>query len=365
LASRRAIGLVAPLPPQVGGIASVVEWLLEHEAEIGCTYRTFDLWRPPEEESGGRLRLRSTVRQARLLPRFLRWLSTAPSLVHYSVSAGTTTGLVRDLAYLALLRARGRKTIAHVHVVAEDSALWRRSMRLAARLTVERVASSAFGAAALRRVGVSARAIQNPIRLEPRQEPPKRSTAGFRILFVGSYGEHKGCPELLDALAEVRSSGVEATLTLVGKEMHEGEEALLRRHMDALGLDAAVIFAGVASREVLGSFYAASDVFCLPSRAEGLPMALLEAMAFALPVVATPVGAIPDVVVSGETGLLVEPGSAGDLAHAILTLAADPPLRQRMGEAGRERALRIAGPDLIAEQWRRLYDEHARLSPAR
>jgi glycosyltransferase involved in cell wall biosynthesis len=342
----------------------VVEWLLEHEAEIGCTYRTFDLWRPPEAESGGRLRLRSAVRQARLLPRFLGWLSTSPSLVHYSVSAGTTTGLVRDLAYLALLRARGRKTIAHVHVV-EDSALWRRSMRLAARLTVERVTSSAFGAAALRRLGVSARVIPNPIRLEPRREPSKRSTAGLRILFVGSYGEHKGCPELLDALAEVRSSGVEATLTLVGKEMHEGEEALLRRHMDALGLDAAVIFGGVAAREALGSFYAASDVFCLPSRAEGLPMALLEAMAFALPVVATPVGAIPDVVVNGETGLFVEPGSAGDLAQAILTLAADPALRERMGEAGRERVLRIAGPDLIAGQWRRLYDEHARSSPAR
>jgi glycosyltransferase involved in cell wall biosynthesis len=84
---------------------------------------------------------------------------------------------------------------------------------------------------------------------------------------------------------------------------------------------------------------AASDVFVLSSRSEGMPMSILEAMAAGLPVVASAVGGIPEIVRDGETGLLVPPGDADALAAALGRLLDDDGLRRRLGAAGRERAL--------------------------
>lgn len=82
---------------------------------------------------------------------------------------------------------------------------------------------------------------------------------------------------------------------------------------------------------------AASDIFALPSRAEGLPMSILEAMSHRLPVVCTPVGGNPELVLDGEHGKLTPVGDAQALAQAITQLVLDPVLRQRQGEAGYKR----------------------------
>jgi glycosyltransferase involved in cell wall biosynthesis len=353
------VGLVAPLPPQLGGVASVAEWLLEHEREIGYGYDAFDLWRPPEDEAGGRVRLSAAARQARLLARFLRWLASSPRLVHYSVAV-TPTGLTRDLLFLTILRAAGRRTIAHVHVVAEESPFWRAGMRALARITVARVMIAPWAVAALSRLGVSATYVLNPVRVEPPETISRKANGRLRILFVGTFGERKGSHELVEALAALKEDGLDAELTFVGREEHRGEEAALRHAARVVGVAAAVTFAGVVPRDALHAFYERADVFCLPSRFEGLPMALLEAMAFAVPVVATPVGGIADVVVEGETGLLVPPGNVAELGAALRTLAGDSTLRTKMGVAGRERVMRLAGGDTIAREWRRVYDEHSR-----
>jgi glycosyltransferase involved in cell wall biosynthesis len=86
---------------------------------------------------------------------------------------------------------------------------------------------------------------------------------------------------------------------------------------------------------------AGSDIFCLPSHFEGLPMSVIEAMLTGLPVVATDVSGPREQVVAGKTGLLVPPGKVEPLAAALNQLSADAPLRARMGEAGRARALEL------------------------
>ena len=108
------IGLVAPLPPQIGGVASVADWLLTHSSEIGCTYEPFDLRRPPGAGTGGRLTGAAVLEQLRLLARFVRWLPRSPKVVHICISC-TPTGLPRDTLYVLLLAAARRRTIAHVH----------------------------------------------------------------------------------------------------------------------------------------------------------------------------------------------------------------------------------------------------------
>jgi len=100
----------------------------------------------------------------------------------------------------------------------------------------------------------------------------------------------------------------------------------------------------------------AADLFLLPSHAEGLPLALLEAMAAGLPVVATAVGGVPELVTPGETGLLVPPHSPAALAGAINLLAADESLRKKLGRAGKEMVEREYGWETMAAKTAALYE---------
>src|SRR2546423_244617 len=113
--------------------------------------------------------------------------------------------------------------------------------------------------------------------------------------------------------------------------------AHLGRQGRELGLDGSVELPGAVGQDSIRGFYERADLFCLPSFIEGLPVVLIEAMAMRLPVVATRVGGIPELVEDGTEGLLVAPGRADELAAAIARLARDPDLRVQMGEAGRRK----------------------------
>src|SRR5919201_6514390 len=113
------VGLVSPLPPQVGGVAAVAQWLLDHEQQIGCRYERFDLKRPAAAQAGGRLSFRAVLRQAKVLTSFVRWLPRSPRLLHYMV-AYTPTGVTRDAALFLVARVFGRRTIAHVQLPSGD-----------------------------------------------------------------------------------------------------------------------------------------------------------------------------------------------------------------------------------------------------
>jgi glycosyltransferase involved in cell wall biosynthesis len=370
LACRRAelkmaplrVGLVAPLPPQVGGVASFAGWLIEKENAIGCRYEPFDLWRPTDAEAGGRLSADSVLRQARLMLALARWLRTAPRLVHVCVSY-TRTGVPRDLVIVALLRVTGRRVIAHVHGAAlmeGADPLRALALRLTARLSVETVALAPSSRAALQRLGIEASVVFNPVRLEGPASPAARQGAVCRALFVGTYGRRKGAAELVEAIAQLRGEGVSIELDLAGKEEFRGEDAELRRLVRESGLTDFVRFHGVLEAPALRDLYESSHVFVLPSRSEGLPMALLEAMAFRLPVVATRVGGIPDVVEDGESGLLIQPARTGELTDALRRLTSDSRLRDRLGEQAQARVRELASADIVAERWRTIYSEHER-----
>jgi glycosyltransferase involved in cell wall biosynthesis len=114
---------------------------------------------------------------------------------------------------------------------------------------------------------------------------------------------------------------------------------------------------GRVSAETLHALYAVADVFVHGTRFEGSSLVTLEAMAHALPVVATRAGGIPDKVVDGETGRLVEPGDVLALAEGLRDVLRDPGRRRALGRAGEERARRRFGWEPIAARARDLYQE--------
>jgi glycosyltransferase involved in cell wall biosynthesis len=150
---------------------------------------------------------------------------------------------------------------------------------------------------------------------------------------VANLKTHKGHKYLLRAAVRVREVHPQARFVLVGLGPLEAE---LRREASELGLDGAVIFTGF--REDAQRLMQAFDLFVLPSLHEGLPIALVEAMALGVPAVVTRAGGTPEVIREGRDGYLVEPRDPDALAARIAGLLSDDDLRQRMGAEARLRA---------------------------
>ena len=156
------------------------------------------------------------------------------------------------------------------------------------------------------------------------------------ILAVSRLVRAKGYPELLAAMERVPDNAV---LWIVGERLPSDRGADLAACFAAARarLGARLVFLGY--REDVAALMAAADIFTLPSHFEGLPMSVIEAMLCGLPVVSTTIRGPREQVVAGETGLLVAPGNAAALATALGRLVQDATLRERMGAAGRARAL--------------------------
>ena len=160
------------------------------------------------------------------------------------------------------------------------------------------------------------------------------------VTFVGRMSPEKGLPELIEALAMVRSRFPAVRTLLVGGHTveHRGKglhERLLAR-IGELGLQDVVRFTG--TRTDVERLLRGSDLLVLPSHREGLPRSIIEAMATALPVVATNIRGCREEVVDGETGFLVPVHDVRCLADAIARLLENPSLARAMGAAGRRRA---------------------------
>lgn len=175
---------------------------------------------------------------------------------------------------------------------------------------------------------------------------------------VGRLSAEKAFAALVESVAELVRRGFDARLVIVGEG---GERANLGRQIGESGLGGRVTLAGF-QRDVR-PYFQAFDVFALPSLREGLPNALLEAMAFGVPSVASRVAGIPKVITDGVDGVLIEPGDAGQLTEALTALLGDPAKRASMGAAARAT---VEARYSFAERMRKLaasYDEL--LGPAR
>jgi glycosyltransferase involved in cell wall biosynthesis len=172
----------------------------------------------------------------------------------------------------------------------------------------------------------------------------------FAVGWIGRMTAVKRTDDVLVAFKRLRDGGVDAVLCMVG----DGPDRLqLERRAHELGVIRDTVFLGY--QEDVAPLYAAFDALVLPSGNEGTPVSVIEALAAELPVVATRVGGVPDVVRDGEDGFLVEAGATDDLADRLAQLARDPALRARMGKRGRERVLPRYAVDRLVDDVDELY----------
>jgi len=264
-----------------------------------------------------------------------------PWSCQYALSAGLLTPGVSTIAvHHAMLPPRNRRQVwlNRLNLRRLDAQV---AVSSAGARFVEQFAGLAHGAVRVIHNGVS----DSPVVARD------RPVSGPIVGSVGRLSHEKGFDILLRAIPHLP----EATLVLVG----DGP--------DRIGLERMARELGVAERvRMVGweddprPWLPAFDVFVMPSRMEALGLAIIEAMIASRPVVATRVGGIPEVVVDGETGLLVGAEEPAAIADAVHSLLADPAKRERLGAAGRDRALSSFGLRTMVDSYESLYDELAR-----
>lgn len=173
------------------------------------------------------------------------------------------------------------------------------------------------------------------------------------MLYLGGFANPaKGGDIMLEALPSLRAVAPGARVTLAGPGTLPPLSAGILKE------DPFVSWAGWLDDKAKADALRRASVVALPSVSEGMPMAMLEAMAAGTAIVATRVGGIPDVAVDGQEAVLLDPGDATGLAEAIGALVADLEHARRLGDAARERAAGM-GPDVIAARLAVLYRELA------
>lgn len=332
--------MIGPVPRIYGGISAVTGAILDSDLPSRCrlTYLA-------EGTRQGRLaKLRSAiVALARLV-----WLLARRQvdLLHLHVGGGSS--FYRHLGYLALGWLARTPVLLHWHVPgageAHDAGLAGGLQRRLARWAVQRAArvlvlspawSDALTALSGQLdAGQRMVVLPNPVDCElirPPDDPAQRRPD--EVLFLGDFSQRKGVRDLLAAAPVVLQRRPAARFILAGGAPPADVAAQARP------LGSAIHFPGFVRGADKVRWLQEATLLALPSYAEGLPVAVLEAMAAGLPVVTTPVGGVPDIFSDGVNGLLTLPGDVPALADALSRLLADAAARQAMGHHNRQQAL--------------------------
>lgn len=323
--------MIGPSLRSRGGISSVCA-----EYERSGTFKRLNVDYLASFETGSAW-TRITAGASAVAALLQRLLTRRVALVHVHMASGTSVW--RKLVFCALARLGRRPYIVHLHsgklpeYYEHGCGPWRR--RLVATGLAH--AASVLVLSDERRRWLSAQGLdQAPVDVLPNMVSLPETFEASReqphtLLFLGRLEEAKGVSTLLQAFASVRENYPRARLLLGG----EGDQARYEAQVRSLGCADAVQFLGWVDGEAKQRLLARAGVFVLPSRYEGLPMGILEAMSHATPCVATSVGGVPDMIEDGVNGRLTPVGDVTGLAAALADLLGSEPHRQALGLAAR------------------------------
>jgi glycosyltransferase involved in cell wall biosynthesis len=354
----RRIAVFGPSLAAVSGVATHLRTLFASELARDYELLHFQVGSEGRRENALQKLARFAFSPAQLALFLLR---TRAGVVHLNASLDAR-GYWRDLVYWGVARLLGRRVVNQVHGGALPQEFFRGNAPLTwllRRFLVSSHAVTVLSSAELRayrgfdrriRVRLVPNAI-DPAGLLERERACNRDRP-LRLVYLGRLVREKGLLELMAALALLARAGRAFTLGIAGSGPLADELAAAAR---AAGLEAHVRFLGEVFGEDKHRLWLESDVFALPSYAEGLPYSLLEAMAAGCVPVTTRVAAIPDVVRHGEHGLFVPPRDARALARAIAALDDDRERLARMAAACRRRVRAHYTVERLARDLRALY----------
>ncbi len=355
---RLNVVMAGPLPPAIGGMATVISDISQSSLADRVTLVPFNT---AKQTSEGRSWLTGIVARIGL---WKRWVSVlrgkGPLVAHIHTCSGLTYFL--DGTLLVIARLLAKPVVLHIHGGRFDRFLDELSdpARFLARWLARRASRVIVLSETWREIlvdklpGARLSIIANGVPVRDEREEKESFSQTVSILFLGNLSHCKGVWELIDAMCMVP---VTATLMLVGGEGEPGIFDAAQARISELNMTDRVKLIGPAYGEDKHQWLEKADIFVLPSHAEGLPIALLEAMGGGKPAVVTAVGAMPTVIDDGVQGKVVPPGDVDALSAALTVLVNDPVLRRTMGEAARKRCLADYGVERSAENYLRLYTE--------
>jgi glycosyltransferase involved in cell wall biosynthesis len=340
--------MLGAAPETRGSIAAVVE-----------AYRAHGLFRrwPIEyiATHGDGTRSERLLTAVRALRRFGELLARERSVAVH-LHTGPAGNFWRDLPYMLAAIAAGRPLLLQLHGAGFERFYDRcdSAARALVRYVLER-AASVIVATDSRRSWVrsicrnaNAMVVPNPVTpIEVAPAPGERNM----ILFLGKLQQSKGIFDLLQAVAAVRATVPGVRLVCAG----DGERISVARHAERLGIADAVKFTGWVGPSGKRALFENAALFALPSYDEALPISLLEAMSAGLPVIASPVGGVQEVVVDGVSGFLVAPGDTHTLERLLRKVLEDRALAARIGAAGRQSARLRYSPERAVPRLEALY----------
>lgn len=335
----QSVVVVGPDPREVGGMAAVVGQMLGLDWGEGWTVRHAGLAPRGIEGESVPARAGRHWKHWRGFARELR--ANPPTVVHIHMCSGFS--FYRSALDAWAAKRCGASVVLHIHGAQFDD--FCKSAGAVARRVIRRVLESVDRVVALsdswRKVVLAVAPQADVVVIHNAVEAPVSANrlgreGACRFLLLAKMDEWKGIEDLLLACASVRYSGIAFELVLAGPAGSAGDATTLPRRIEELELSDRVVYVGSVHGARKAELLAWADVYVQPSHHEGLPLAVLEAMASGLPVIATTVGALPEVLEEGVQGHLVAPGRP-DLLAAVMTKAAKCARRVEMGEAGRRR----------------------------
>lgn len=277
------------------------------------------------------------------------------NMVHIHISHNTS--FKRKSLFFWVAKLYGKKVILHVHasngkVITSNVKLVHKYAKWVLRSADMVIALSPRYASELRNYCKDANitVISNPCLVLNESKKEEHADVST-VFFAGWLDENKGFCDLIKAMSLVKDKIPDAQLLLAGFGDVEKGRLLAR----SLNIELSIHFLGWLSGDEMAKTFQHADVFCLPSYNEGVPVALLEAMGYGLPVVCTPVGGIPDVIEDNINGVFVSPGNVNEIAGAIIKILTDDYFRRKLGQAAMQTIKLNHSVDVVCEKLNRLY----------
>ncbi len=332
------ICLIAPLPPPMGGISKWTELMKQHVlSRSDLKLKIVDTavsWRAVNDLGICKRVIGGGLQSFKNYISFLHAFRTHPDIIHLTTSG--QFGMMRDLAILATARLKNIPVVYHLHfgrvpqVAAGNTWEWR-MLVCAMRMASAVIAIDPATEETIKQYVSHIRTLRIPNGIDLKELPSTTGQTEYRtVLFLGWVIPTKGLSELVQAWSQVKPEGWRCVVAGPGSETYCKE---LQQQFQPAQIE----FLPEQSHDNAMKLMASAEAFVLPSYTEGFPNVIVEAMALGKAIIATSVGAVPEMLADG-CGVVIPPKNVEALAQALRTMCSDAALRKQMGTLAQQKA---------------------------